>query len=119
MRLAGYQLEEGNHTIYVRMKTSLPCATKEIATNQININKTPTGIIVSQKATISCFPNPFDKEINLTGLDNDKDYIINIFTTNGKLIFSNLRKRISQKSCSNPACEASVKIHPTKIYNLS
>ena len=89
LRLAGYQLEEGNHTIYVRMKTSLPCATKEIATNQININKTPTGIIVSQKATISCFPNPFDKEINLTGLDNDKDYIINIFTTNGKLIFSN------------------------------
>lgn len=89
LRLAGYQLEEGNHTIYVRMKTSLPCATKEIATNQININKTPTGIIVSQKATISCFPNPFDKEINLTGLNNDKDYIINIFTTNGKLIFSN------------------------------
>lgn len=88
LRLAGYQLEEGNHTIYVRMKTSLPCATKELATGQISISKTPTGVIVSQKAAITCFPNPFDKEINLNGLDSNKDYIINIFMSNGKLAFS-------------------------------
>ncbi|OKZ82258.1 MAG: hypothetical protein BHW07_01765 [Clostridium sp. CAG_433_25_7] len=56
LRLAGYQLEEGNHTIYVRMKTSLPCATKEIATNQININKTPTVTFkIYKKNRISCF----------------------------------------------------------------
>ena len=88
LRLAGYQLSEGRHTIYVRMKTSLPCATAEIATAQINIDKTATGIVITRQLAISCFPNPFDKEINISGLDSNKSYIVNFFSSNGELVNS-------------------------------
>lgn len=88
LRLAGYQLSEGCHTIYVRMKTSLPCATAEIATAQINIDKTATGIVITRQLAISCFPNPFDKEINISGLDSNKSYIVNFFSSNGELVNS-------------------------------
>ena len=88
LRLAGYQLSEGRHIIYVRMKTSLPCATAEIATAQINIDKTATGIVITRQLAISCFPNPFDKEINISGLDSNKSYIVNFFSSNGELVNS-------------------------------
>ena len=88
LRLAGYQLSEGRHIIYVRMETSLPCATAEIATAQINIDKTATGIVITRQFDISCFPNPFDKEINISGLDSNKSYIVNFFSSNGELVNS-------------------------------
>ncbi|HJG88174.1 T9SS type A sorting domain-containing protein [Barnesiella viscericola] len=88
LRLAGYQLTEGVHTVYVRMKSSLPCVTQELATAQIEISKTATGIVVAQQASVACFPNPFDSEINISGLDSDKDYIMNFFSSNGELVGS-------------------------------
>lgn len=88
LRLAGYQLSEGLHTVYVRMKTSLPCATAEVATAQIDINKTATGIVVAQQQAVTCFPNPFDSEINVSGLDGNKDYVANFYSNNGELVYS-------------------------------
>ena len=88
LRLAGYQLSEGLHTVYVRMKTSLPCATAEVATDQIDINKTATGIVVAQQQAVTCFPNPFDSEINVSGLDGNKDYVANFYSNNGELVYS-------------------------------
>ena len=44
--------------------------------------------MVAQQASVACFPNPFDSEINISGLDSDKDYIMNFFSSNGELVGS-------------------------------
>ena len=80
-------LANGDNKIYVRMKTSESCYTKQYALDSIIITKnlTTTGVIDIDNPgiTISGYPNPFTTGITVNGLQSHKKYQLLIYDSRG------------------------------------
>jgi hypothetical protein len=98
----------GDNWIYVRMKTSLSCYTTQTNVDSILLKRDAiTGImdVDDPSRVINIYPNPFNKQINIKGLNPTKSYEITIVDINGKQIF---RKQVQNS--------AQVSL-PLKVYN--
>jgi len=91
----------GDNWIYVRMKTSLTCYAVQINIDSILLKRDAvTGIIdVNDPGrVINIYPNPFNKHINISGLNPTKSYEITFVDLNGKQL---LKKQIQNSSQFN------------------
>jgi hypothetical protein len=77
----------GDNWIYVRMKTSVTCYTNQTNIDSILLKRDAiTGIIDVDDPgrVINIYPNPFNRQININGLNPTKQYEITIVDLNGK-----------------------------------
>lgn len=64
------------HTLVIEMDLSDPQSTQEYGLREISLN---------------CFPNPFETRINISvDLDKPGDYLLNIYSISGKLVYSSM-----------------------------
>src|SRR4030095_9014929 len=99
-------LQVGDNWIYVRMKTSLTCYTAQTNIDSILLKRDAvTGIIdVNDPGrVINIYPNPFNRQIIINGLNATKRYEITIVDLNGKQI---LRKQVQNTSQANLSLRA-------------
>jgi hypothetical protein len=88
------------------MKTSLTCYTTQTNIDSILLKRDAiTGIIDVDDPgrVINIYPNPFNRQININGLNPTKRYEITIVDLNGKQI---LRKQVQNTSQANLSLRA-------------
>ena len=94
-------LAVGENWIYVRMKTSETCFILQTNTDSIKlIRDQSTGIIDPDNPNriINVYPNPFDQEILINGLNSGKTYSINLYNSYGQLMY---KQRVTGRSSTN------------------
>jgi hypothetical protein len=82
-------LAMGENWIYVRMKTSSLCYTKQFDYDSIKLNKSVvTGIIDPDQPgkTIQVYPNPVINELTINGLSVLKTYRLRLYNQTGSLV---------------------------------
>jgi hypothetical protein len=90
LTLAASTLNVGNNWIYARMKTSDTCFTAQAGVDSILLKRdVSTGIADPDNPsnTIYVFPNPFDQQIVVKGLNSAKAYRITLLNANGQAIY--------------------------------
>jgi hypothetical protein len=82
-------LDIGDNWIYTKMKSNDICITSQSAIDSIKITRDQaTGIIDPDNPgkVINIYPNPFNKQLNITGLITTKTYTIYVTNLNGQLL---------------------------------
>lgn len=86
------KLSNGDNWVYVQMKVSDDCYAGRTAIDSIKLTFTnnQSNIIDSDNPGISIgvFPNPFHNEIKINGLLASKKYLIQVFNSQGRKVFS-------------------------------
>jgi hypothetical protein len=83
-------LSIGDNMIYVKVKTSADCYTKQTDTNNILLKRdAATGIVDLDNPgqIITLTPNPFDSKITIKGMSNSKAYGIVLNDGHGKSLY--------------------------------
>lgn len=78
----------GDNKFYVRMKSNATCYTALTAIDSIVIKRdAATGIIDPDNPgqSIVVFPNPFDKQLNVSGLNSGKTYLVLLTSSGGQV----------------------------------
>ncbi|HVU54956.1 MAG TPA: hypothetical protein VHD83_07865, partial [Puia sp.] len=111
-------LQVGNNSFYVRMKTSSSCYTASTAVDSIVIMRSAvTGIVDVDypDQAINIYSNPFFGQLQITGLQPIKDYLLTLVSSNGKVVF---RKQVSgQQSISIPTGVQPAGVYLMNIYD--
>ena len=105
----------GDNWIYVRMKTSLSCYATQTNIDSILLRRDAvTGIIDVDDPgrIINIYPNPFNRQFNINGLNPMKQYEITLVDLNGKQI---LKKQIQNATQLN----LTLRSYSTGIYLLN
>ncbi|HTE23811.1 DUF7619 domain-containing protein [Flavitalea sp.] len=87
------QLEPGDNWIYVRMKASEACFGSLYAYDSINIKlNSITGLVDIDfpGQIIKVFPNPFQQDFMIGGLQPSKKYSIKLMSTDGRILYQYL-----------------------------
>jgi len=108
-------LQIGDNWIYVRMKSSLTCFTVQTNIDSILLKRDAvTGIIDVENPgkVINIYPNPFDREIKISGLMPTKNYELSIVGLDGKKL---LQKQIQ----NNTQASVTIQSVTTGIYFLN
>ena len=82
-------LTVGDNWIYVRMKSNALCISNDIGIDSIKLTRDmSTGITDPDNPgkVISLYPNPFNKQVFISGLSAGKIYVITLTNLNGQLI---------------------------------
>lgn len=88
----------GDNWIYTRMKSNASCITTQSVTDSIKIIRDQaTGITDPDNPgkVINIYPNPFNKQLYISGLSSGKTYILYLTNLNGQLL---QRKKITNRS---------------------
>ena len=111
-------LQIGDNWIYVRMKSSLTCFTVQTNIDSILLKRDAvTGIIDVENPgkVINIYPNPFDREIKISGLMPTKNYELSIVGLDGKKL---LQKQIQNNTQASVTIQsASTGIYFLNLYN--
>lgn len=90
LKLETNQLTEGINRIYVKMRTSENCYSFETTTDSIDILRVaPSGISDPDfpDQISKPFPNPFQEEISINGLQITKSYKITLLNAMGTIVY--------------------------------
>ncbi len=82
-------LTVGDNWIYVRMKSNALCISNDTGIDSIKLTRDmSTGITDPDNPgkVISLYPNPFNKQVFISGLSVGKSYMISVTNLNGQLI---------------------------------
>ena len=82
-------LTVGDNWIYVRMKSNAVCISNDIGLDSIKLTRDmSTGITDPDNPgkVISLYPNPFNKQVYISGLSAGKSYMISVTSLSGQLI---------------------------------
>jgi hypothetical protein len=97
----GNTLIVGDNWIYVKMKTSATCYTALTNIDSIKLQRnTVTGLFDPDfpSTALKAYPNPLDRQLNITGLSTLKSYRIRVVDLQGRTVTEKMVKSATAKS---------------------